>query len=69
MFEQIFHILRDCNQILFSNQRLNLNLDTLSSLIAIIPLVQRALAQLRLPFERIFSIPSLFSCEVIYLCR
>ena len=33
MFEQNFHILRDCNQMLFSNQQLNFNFDTLSSLL------------------------------------
>ena len=32
VFENNFHILRDCNQMLFSNQQLNFNFDTLSSL-------------------------------------
>ena len=35
-FEQNFHIFRDFNQMLFSNQQLNFNFDTLSSLLAMI---------------------------------
>ena len=36
VFEHNFHVLRDCNQTLFSNQQLNFNFDTLSSLLAMI---------------------------------
>ena len=36
IFEHNFHVLRDCNQLLFSNQQLNFNFDTLSSLLAMI---------------------------------
>ena len=36
VFEHNFHVLRDCNQLLFSNQQLNFNFDTLSSLLAMI---------------------------------
>ena len=36
IFERNFHVLRDCNQLLFSNQQLNFNFDTLSSLLAMI---------------------------------
>ena len=35
-FQYNFHVLRDCNQMLFSNQQLNFNFDTLSSLLAMI---------------------------------
>ena len=35
-FQHNFHILRDCTQMLFSNQQLNFNFDTLSSLLAMI---------------------------------
>ena len=36
VFEHNFHVLRDCNQLLFSNQQLNFNFDTFSSLLAMI---------------------------------
>ena len=36
VFEHNFHIFRDCNQMLFSNQQLNFNLDTLSSLLSMV---------------------------------
>ena len=36
VFEHNFHILRDCNQMLFSNQQLNFNFDTLSSLLSMV---------------------------------
>ena len=36
VFELKFHVLRNCNQLLFSNQQLNFNFDTLSSLLAMI---------------------------------
>ena len=36
VFQHNFHILRDCTQLLFSNQQLNFNFDTLSSLLAMI---------------------------------
>ena len=35
-FEDNFHILRDCNQMLFSNQQLNFSFDTLSSLLSMV---------------------------------
>ena len=34
--EQNFHILRDCYQLLFANQQLNFNFDTVSSLLSMI---------------------------------
>ena len=34
--EQTFHILRDCYQLLFANQQLNFNFDTVSSLLSMI---------------------------------
>ena len=34
VFEKNFHILRDCTQMLFSNQQLNFNFDTVSSLLS-----------------------------------
>ena len=34
--EKIFHILRDCYQLLFANQQLNFNIDTVSSLLSMI---------------------------------
>ena len=34
--EQNFHILRDCDQLLFANQQLNFNFDTVSSLLSVI---------------------------------
>ena len=37
VFEQYFHTLRDCYQMLFSNQQLNFNFDTLSSLLSMVP--------------------------------
>ena len=36
VYEQNFHILRDCDQLLFANQQLNFNFDTVSSLLAMI---------------------------------
>ena len=33
---QTFHILRDCDQLLFTNQQLNFNFDTVSSLLSMI---------------------------------
>ena len=36
VFQNNFHILRDCNQLLFSNQQLNFNFDTLSSLLSMV---------------------------------
>ena len=36
VFEQNIHILRDCNELLFSNQQLNFNFDTVSSLLSIL---------------------------------
>ena len=36
VFEQNFHILRDCKQMLFSNQQLNFNFDSLSSLLSMV---------------------------------
>ena len=36
VFERNFHVLRDCDQMLFSNQQLNFNFDTLSSLLSMI---------------------------------
>ena len=36
VFERNFHVLRDCDQMLFSNQQLNFNFDTLSSLLSLI---------------------------------
>ena len=36
VFEHNFHVLQDCNQLLISNQQLNFNFDTLSSLLAMI---------------------------------
>ena len=35
IFEKNFHLLRDCTQMLFSNQQLNINLDTVASLLSI----------------------------------
>ncbi len=35
-FQSNFHILRDCTQVLFSNQQLNFNFDTIASLLSII---------------------------------
>ena len=32
VYEQIFHFLRECDQVLFANQQLNFNFDTVSSL-------------------------------------
>ena len=36
VFENNFYILRDCNQMLFSNQQLNFNFDTLSSFLSMV---------------------------------
>ena len=36
VFEQNFHVLRDCNQMLFSNQILNFNFDTVASVLAVL---------------------------------
>ena len=36
VFERNFHVLRDCDQMLFPNQQLNFNFDTLSSLLSMI---------------------------------
>ena len=36
VYEQNFHILRDCDQLLFANQQLNFNFDTVSSLLSMI---------------------------------
>ena len=36
VYEQNFNILRDCDQLLFANQQLNFNFDTVSSLLAMI---------------------------------
>ena len=36
IFEKIFHLLRDCTQMLFSNQQLNFNFDTVASLLSIL---------------------------------
>ena len=36
VFEKNFHILRDCSQMLFSNQQLNFNFDTVASLLAVL---------------------------------
>ena len=36
IFEKNIHILRDCEQLLFSNQQLNFNFDTIASLLSII---------------------------------
>ena len=36
VYEQNFHILRDCDQLFFANQQLNFNFDTVSSLLSMI---------------------------------
>ena len=36
VYEQNLHILRDCDQLLFANQHLNFNFDTVSSLLSMI---------------------------------
>ena len=36
VFEHNFHILQDCTQILFSNQQLNFNFDSVASLLALL---------------------------------
>ena len=36
VYEQNFHILRDCDQLLFANQQLNFNFDTVFSLLSMI---------------------------------
>ena len=36
VYEQNFHILRDCDELLFANQQLNFNFDTISSLLSMI---------------------------------
>ena len=36
IFEKNFHLLRDCTQMLFSNQQLNFNFDTVASLLSIL---------------------------------
>ena len=36
IYEHNFHILRDCNQLLFVNQQLNFSFDTVSSLLSMI---------------------------------
>ena len=36
VYEQNFHILRDCDQLLFANQQLNFNFDTVPSLLSMI---------------------------------
>ena len=36
VFEQNFHVLHDCDQLLFANQQLNFNFDTVSSLLSMI---------------------------------
>ena len=35
MFRENIHVLRDCDQLLFSRQQININYDTISSLLAI----------------------------------
>ena len=36
VFQHIFHVLRDCNQVLFSNQQFNFNFDTIASFLSVL---------------------------------
>ena len=61
VYEQNFHILRDCDQLLFANQQLNFNFDTVSSLLSMIHASVKSYRSALLAFRMniLYSIPVL----------
>ena len=53
VFEKNFHLLRDCTQMLFSNQQLNFNFDTVASLLSIYTPTSKVIVQLYMPIVEI----------------
>ena len=68
-FDQNFHFLRDCNQLLLSNQQLNFNFDSLSSLLAMIHTTIKSYRSALFPYRVNLLNAFLFFYEVIYPCH
>ena len=68
--EQNFHILRDCYQLLFANQQLNFNFDTVSTLLSMIHASVKSYRPALFVFRmNFFGIRFLFCLQDICRCR